>query len=68
MNTYFIGEESKIEGLLNFFDGQSIKWKLRPLDNGYLMVGAKMNLLDKMLYKLIFTETRTEFWSRLKTV
>ncbi len=66
--SYFVIEENNADRLIDFFDGLKIKWKIRPLDNGYSMLAAKMGFIDKVLYRLIFKETKTENWSMLKTV
>lgn len=69
MNTYFVAETNGEDELIDFFDGLKIKWRIRPLDNGYSMISARMNIIDKMLYRLIFMETKRNLaWSRLKTV
>lgn len=65
-NSYFVGEEGNIDKLVDFFVGSGIRWKVKNLKDGYKIVGAKMNLIDKILYRLIFVETKTENWSRLK--
>ena len=69
MNTYFVTEMNSEDELINFFDGLGIKWRIRPLEGGYSIIGAKMGIIDKVLYQLIFKETKRDLaWSRLRSV
>lgn len=66
-NSYFIGKEVDMDSLMDFLIGLNRRHEVRQLDNGYELIGAKLNFIDKLTYKLMFGEKKVA-WSRLKTI
>lgn len=67
-NRYFVVEERNAHELTDFFYMMGIEYKCAHLENGYVLFGAKLNIIDRVVYRMRFIETKKERWSKLRTI